>query len=124
MKESAKEIHVRSLGRREIPHRPGAEEKSPHRARVVRCKGNTELAGNLLQAPDQCGGAFLDPGMERRGKRRKSCDPRSHRRRIPGQRARLVDGARWGDLLHQFPTPTIRCNWEPAADHLPKRSEI
>ena len=44
--------------------------------------------------------------------------------RIPGQRARLVDGAERGEPVHQPRRPAVRADRQAAADHLAESDEI
>ena len=124
--EEAREFcEVAALGAGEISHRLRREEETEHRADPVEHPG-------LLQITERRAGGFFEARARRLQQFpavdpfefAKLREPGSHRERISGKRAGLVDRAQRRQLLHDFRAPSKSADGQPTADDLAERREI
>src|SRR5215210_1483451 len=114
---------VRGCRRCEVRHGAGGEEDAHHRAdlvygdRLAPCRGGYALPPALAE--------ILEPVVEARLSRGAQCrEARGHRERVAREGARLVDGARGRDQLHDLTPPPERTDRQPAADDLTQARQV
>src|SRR6266508_1495901 len=130
MKESRECFQIAPPRARKIENRPWSEEQTEHRTdSIKRDVGlRTSATGRIC-----CGGlnGTSSEFFELRAKLFQQFpsvdafeftqlhETRSHRQRIARQRARLVNGAIWRKLVHDFGSPAECADWQSAANYFP-----
>jgi hypothetical protein len=101
------------------------EEEAEHAADMIGRQRNAGTGRSVRQARDEAIGRAPELCVETR--RLESAQRREaggHRDWIAGQRARLVDGTEWRDVLHDFPAAAEGAHRHAAADDLAERRQV